>query len=122
MQDGQQFYRELAAYYDELFPVDPEAMDYIRSRAAGGRPVLDAACGTGAHVVALEGHGIDAQLYLSGENEPRELTQRLLRVSPDKLRLLMEDNGFRDLEMTEGFTEPAYGSSASRVAVVTGRK
>ena len=244
MQHGQQFYRELAAYYDELFPVDPEAVAYLRSRATGGRPVLDAACGTGAHVVALEGHGFDAygidnspemieiaqgrqpsrfermdmrkvadhhrrpfslvysignsvthlpmlgdvagflssvhqalapkgvavlqtidvsdlapgtvyplptlagksarldraytvdgsgpdetpevrfdaQLYLPGEEEPRELTQRLMGLSPDKLRLLMEDQGFRNVKMTEGFTETAYRSTDSRVAVVTGSK
>ncbi|MFP4408785.1 MAG: class I SAM-dependent methyltransferase [Alkalispirochaetaceae bacterium] len=244
MQHGQRFYRELAAYYDELFPVDPEAVDYVRSRATGGRPVLDAACGTGAHVAALEGHGIeaygidnspemieiaqlrqpsrfkrmdmrevadhhhrpfslvysignsvshlpllgdvarfltavyealapegvtllqiidvsdldpgtvyplptlssvharmeraytvdgsgpdetpevrfDAQLYLSGEKQPRAISQRLLGLSPKTLRVLMRDLGFRDVRITEGFTEIPYGSTESRIAVVTGNK
>ena len=244
MQHGQQFYRELAERYDELFPVDPEAVDYLRARASGGRPVLDAACGTGAHVVALEGHGIDAygidnspemieiaqrrqparfarmdmreigdherrpfsmvysignsiahlpllgdvasffasvhdvlapegialaqiidvsdlepgtvfplptlsgftsrleraytidgvvqegtpevrfdaELYLREEDEPRELSQRLLGLAPDKVRLIMKDEGFRDVTVTAGFTETPYGESDSRVAVLTGRK
>lgn len=60
MEQGQLFYRELAGLYDELFPVDPDAVHFIRRRAGGDRPVLDAACGTGAHVMALEGHGVDA--------------------------------------------------------------
>ena len=244
MQHGQQFYRELAAHYDELFPVDPEAVDYLRTRVPGGRPALDAACGTGAHVIALEGHGIDAygidnspemveiaqrgqptrfsrmdmrelgnherrpfslvysignsvshlpllgdvasfiasvyetlvpegvavmqildvsdldpgtvyplptlsgksarleraytvdglrddetadvrfdaQLFLPGEEEPRELAQRLLGLSPDKLRLIMKDEGFREVKITGGFTDREYGSIDSRVAVITGRK
>lgn len=244
MQHGQQFYRELAAYYDELFPVDPNAVDYLRNLLPRGGPVLDAACGTGAHVIALEGHGIDAygvdnspemieiaqnrqpsrfermdmrevakhprrpfallyslgnsiahlpllgdvsrfvtsvyhslapegvalfqiidvsdlepgtvyplptlsgngsrleraytvdrsetedtaevrfdaQLYLSGEPEPRELSQRLLSLSPEKLRLIMRDEGFRDVKITAGFTETKQESTDSRVAVISGQK
>lgn len=244
MQHGQQFYRELAEHYDDLFAVDPEAIDYLRQRAPGGRPVLDAACGTGAHVVALEGHGIDAygidnapemieiaqrrqparfsvmdmreiadherrpfsmvysignsiahlplpgdvasffaavhqtlapegvvvtqiidvsdlepgtvyplptlsaassrleraytidgnekdgtpnvrfdaEFYLQGEEEPRALSQRLLGISPEKIRLIMKDEGFREVEVTSGFGDTPDGEEESRVAVMFGRK
>jgi SAM-dependent methyltransferase len=243
MQHGQQFYRELAEQYDELFPVDPQAVEYLRAHAPGGRPVLDAACGTGAHVVALEGHGIDAygidnspemieiarrrqptrfsrmdmrdlsrhekrpfsmiysignslahlplpgdvasffasahevlapngvvvtqivdvsdlepgtvlplptlsgassrleraytvdgyekegtpqvrfdaELYLEGEEEPRRLSQRLLGISPDKIRFIMKDEGFREVAVTAGFSEKTYGYDDSRIAVISGR-
>ncbi|MFW5694262.1 MAG: class I SAM-dependent methyltransferase [Alkalispirochaeta sp.] len=59
MEQGQFFYRELASLYDQLFPVDPQAVSFIRDRVTPGRPVLDVACGTGSHLIALEGHGLE---------------------------------------------------------------
>ena len=56
---GQEFYRQLAAYYDELFPVDTKSVEFLRQRAGSGVRVLDAASGTGAHALALKREGID---------------------------------------------------------------
>lgn len=80
MEQGQHFYRELSAYYDELFPVDPDAVEFLRARAPAGRPVLDVACGTGAHVIALEGHGIDAY----GVDNSPEMVEIAQKRQPDR--------------------------------------
>jgi 2-polyprenyl-3-methyl-5-hydroxy-6-metoxy-1,4-benzoquinol methylase len=52
------FYEEISKYYDYIFPVSAETVDYIR-RIAGKPPknILDVACGTGGYSLELEKHG-----------------------------------------------------------------
>jgi glycine/sarcosine N-methyltransferase len=52
------FYEEISKYYDYIFPISPETVDYIR-RIAGKPPknILDVACGTGGYSLELENYG-----------------------------------------------------------------
>jgi SAM-dependent methyltransferase len=47
------FYESISAYYDHIFPVDPQTVRFLAARARAGSRVLDLACGTGGHAVAL---------------------------------------------------------------------
>jgi glycine/sarcosine N-methyltransferase len=47
------FYESISAYYDHIFPVDPQAVRFLAARARAGSRVLDLACGTGGHAVEL---------------------------------------------------------------------
>lgn len=52
------FYEEISKYYDYIFPVSSDTVDFI-SRIAGIPPksILDVACGTGGYSLELEKHG-----------------------------------------------------------------
>jgi SAM-dependent methyltransferase len=54
-------YHHLSDVYDELFPLDPEALSLVLA-SLGTRPptVVDAGCGTGLLVRALADHGVRA--------------------------------------------------------------
>jgi SAM-dependent methyltransferase len=47
------FYESISAWYDHIFPVDPQAVRFLAERAPAGCRVLDLACGTGGHAVEL---------------------------------------------------------------------
>ena len=47
------FYESISAWYDHIFPVDPQAVRFLSGRARAGCRVLDLACGTGGHAVQL---------------------------------------------------------------------
>lgn len=58
------FYQSISAYYDLIFPVDPQGLAFIGSGLKPGSRILDIACGTGGYSIALaeQGHrvtGID---------------------------------------------------------------
>jgi 2-polyprenyl-3-methyl-5-hydroxy-6-metoxy-1,4-benzoquinol methylase len=58
------FYESISAHYDLIFPVDPGTVDFISGRTKPRSRILDIACGTGGHSLALaeKGHrltGID---------------------------------------------------------------
>jgi len=60
-------YRHLASLYDDLFPLDPDALRLVLGlleadppQALGGQSILDAGCGTGLLVRALAGRGYRA--------------------------------------------------------------
>lgn len=52
------FYEEISKYYDYIFPVSSETVEFIR-RIAGNPPksILDVACGTGGYSLELEKRG-----------------------------------------------------------------
>ena len=64
----------------------------------------------------------EAQLYLGDDVDPRPISQRLLALSPDKIRLMMKDEGFREIEVRDGFSGNRYSESSSRTAVIVGRR
>ncbi len=51
-------YDAFADAYDELFPVEPEAVDGLKALAAPGLPALDVGCAAGAHAIALADAGV----------------------------------------------------------------
>jgi 2-polyprenyl-3-methyl-5-hydroxy-6-metoxy-1,4-benzoquinol methylase len=52
------FYEEISKYYDYIFPVSTETVDFLIAKI-GSRPksILDVACGTGGYSLELEKHG-----------------------------------------------------------------
>jgi SAM-dependent methyltransferase len=69
------FYQSISAYYDRIFPIDPQVTSFLGSRVKPGSRVLDIACGTGGYSIALaeQGHrvtGVDldgAMIRAAGE-------------------------------------------------------
>ena len=57
MMAGMDFYESISAYYDYIFPVDPQTVEFLAQRARPGSRVLDLACGTGGHAVELAARG-----------------------------------------------------------------
>jgi 2-polyprenyl-3-methyl-5-hydroxy-6-metoxy-1,4-benzoquinol methylase len=60
------FYRELAPYYNIIFPSNPQRLEFVSSRFSKGNTLLDLGCGTGilAHQLAESGFlitGIDLE-------------------------------------------------------------
>jgi glycine/sarcosine N-methyltransferase len=53
------FYETLAAYYDELFPMETEILDFLKARLEKRLRILDIACGTGTYARALARAGFD---------------------------------------------------------------
>lgn len=53
------FYESISAYYDAIFPVDPQTVNFLSAWAEPGPRVLDIACGTGGHALALAARGFD---------------------------------------------------------------
>jgi glycine/sarcosine N-methyltransferase len=51
------FYRSISAYYDRIFPMDPNTLSFLDSRARPGSRILDIACGTGGYSIALAERG-----------------------------------------------------------------
>jgi glycine/sarcosine N-methyltransferase len=51
------FYESISAWYDLIFPVDPQAVRFLAERARPGSRILDLACGTGGHSLALAERG-----------------------------------------------------------------
>jgi len=47
------FYRSISPWYDRIFPVDGAAVRFLAARARPGSRLLDLACGTGGHALAL---------------------------------------------------------------------
>ena len=41
------FYQSISAYYDRIFPTDPNTLSFLYSRVRPGSRILDIACGTG---------------------------------------------------------------------------
>jgi glycine/sarcosine N-methyltransferase len=52
------FYQSISAWYDLIFPVDPQAVRFLAKRARPGSRVLDLACGTGGYSLALAQRGL----------------------------------------------------------------
>jgi len=52
------FYEEISRYYDYIFPVGRQQLDFIKAFAGDtGTSILDVACGSGGYSVALAGLG-----------------------------------------------------------------
>jgi SAM-dependent methyltransferase len=52
-----EFYKALSHVYDIVFPASPQTVEFIAERVGAGGRVLDAACGTGGHAIALAARG-----------------------------------------------------------------
>jgi glycine/sarcosine N-methyltransferase len=47
------FYESISAYYDYIFPVDPQTVGFLARHSRKASRVLDLACGTGGYAVEL---------------------------------------------------------------------
>jgi SAM-dependent methyltransferase len=101
------FYESISGYYDYVFPVDPQTVRFLAGRARAGSRVLDLACGTGGHAVALArlGHqvtGVDLDEAMIRLAQAKTAGGGLRRGSGPEFRLLdMREAGRR--------LEPGFG-------------
>jgi SAM-dependent methyltransferase len=52
------FYESISAWYDFIFPVETQTVSFLAERARPGSRVLDLACGTAGHALALAARGL----------------------------------------------------------------
>ena len=77
-----ELYDHLIPYYDAIFPLRPPVIDFLAQQfeQAGARRILDAACGTGTHALALAERGfevIGTDLHNGMIEEARRKSQAL---------------------------------------------
>jgi SAM-dependent methyltransferase len=96
------FYKSISAYYDRIFPTDPQVLSFLDGRIQPGSRILDIACGTGGYSIALaeRGHlvtGID-------------LDRAMIRSARAKARELDTAPDFRvmDMQVMSGALEPGF--------------
>lgn len=89
------FYEQIAPYYEELFPVGTDQLNFIKE-AAGTAPkkILDIACGTGEYSFRLASDGfnvwatdIDAEMIRQAELKARDQQIPLKLFVSDMLQL-----------------------------------
>ena len=85
------FYTSISAYYDRIFPVDPQALDFLGSGLEPGSRVLDIACGTGGHSIGLAERGY----RVTGV----DLDGAMIRLAREKARDLAAPPDFRVMDM-----------------------
>jgi SAM-dependent methyltransferase len=79
------FYESISAWYDFIFPVEAQTVSYLAGRARPGSRVLDLACGTGGHALALAARGfqvtgVDLEAAMIREAERKAAGALELRV------------------------------------------
>ncbi len=52
-----EFYQRFAKYYDEIFPIETEKVEFLKHHLKKAQEVLDLGCATGGYVLALREHG-----------------------------------------------------------------
>lgn len=81
-----EFYQTLAPWYDRVFPLDPDVVDWVGAQVSGtqGSAVLDVGCGTGTLLEALAARGGMVQ-GLEPDSELLALAQA--RLGQDRVRM-----------------------------------
>jgi glycine/sarcosine N-methyltransferase len=84
-----EFYGAIADHYDEIFPPDPEALEFVRNRlprACCGLEVLDVGCGTGGLALGLSVYGV----RVTGVDLDPEMIRRASERAAGNRNLLFE--------------------------------
>jgi 2-polyprenyl-3-methyl-5-hydroxy-6-metoxy-1,4-benzoquinol methylase len=96
------FYESISAYYDRIFPTDPQAVSFLDGKTGPVSRVLDIACGTGGYSIALaeRGHRVTGV----------DLDQAMIRAARSKARDPDQAPEFRALDMLAmtGVLEPGF--------------
>ncbi|MDA3955205.1 methyltransferase domain-containing protein [Oceanispirochaeta sp.] len=71
------FYSILSKYYEEIFPLSIESLDFVMKRVPSESSLLDAGCGTGGMVRQLRQQGIQAKGFDLDESMIYEADIRL---------------------------------------------
>lgn len=89
------FYEQISKYYDDIFPVGTETLEFIRE--AAGKPakcILDVACGTGGYALALAGEGysvtavdIDTDMISRAKKKAADQRKKVCFLSWDMRRI-----------------------------------
>ena len=82
------FYQEISKYYDYIFPVSNEIVDFI-GRTAGNPPksILDVACGTGGYSIELADKGYE----VTAVDLDREMIESLNAKKNSKVKFFQGD-------------------------------
>lgn len=88
-----EFYDVLSEYYDFIFPLTNEKLNFLNDRIKKDSNVLDLACGTGSYTIALENlgnkvYGID-------------LDEKMIEIAKDKSGNLTNKIDFRAMNMLD---------------------
>ncbi|QOY36531.1 class I SAM-dependent methyltransferase [Anaerobacillus isosaccharinicus] len=87
-----EFYNQLSQYYDIIFPLNKQSVDFIKEHLVDG-PVLDLAAGTGNHALALARDGFQVTATDLDENMVVKIKEKaaLDEVTIIALPLAMEE-------------------------------
>jgi ubiquinone/menaquinone biosynthesis C-methylase UbiE len=98
------FYKKIARYYDDIFPVSKNTVDFIK-RVSGNtaKDILDIACGTGGYSIELSKSGhhltgidMDSKMIEVAKKKNKEHNEKIKFMQGDMIKLteLFEDNQF----------------------------
>jgi len=91
------FYESVSAYYDLIFPVDPQTTAFLSSRVGPHSLILDIACGTGGYSLALAEQGQSGPYYdLSIYGVQKDKTAAVMDNKGDQIFIPLSKTGKLD--------------------------
>lgn len=88
------FYQEFSQYYDDIFPLQEEKVDFLADKVSGNDKLLDVATGTGNYALALAEAGYQV-IGIDLSTEMIELAKK--KAGPKNLNLEFKVGNMKDL-------------------------
>jgi SAM-dependent methyltransferase len=95
------FYKDISSYYDSIFPVSKDTVDFIRNSIVNPpKSVLDVACGTGGYAIELDKLGysltavdLDDEMIRKLSSKTKDTESKVVFLQANMLNLYEEFSG-----------------------------
>lgn len=98
------FYNVLSKYYDYIFKLDEETLDFLSDGIKPGEDVLDVACGTGTYAIALQQKGykvigvdLDGEMIEKAKTKSKDKEMKFFVENMTKLKEKFSIEKFKNI-------------------------